>query len=86
MSYSRRGEPPNRREQTPAERTNEQKPEWLAWNPSGPYDSGPGVGGERRMGWLLNPALPRLPEEFASAAKYREEFRPFAPVVPIEAA
>ncbi len=52
-----------------------EKPQWIAWNPNGPYDPGPGGTGEGRIGWQVNPNKPGQPVEYSSAAKYRKEYR-----------
>lgn len=45
--------------------------EWLAWNPTGPYDARD-VQAERYLGWHFNPAQVGQLPAFAAAAQYRE--------------
>lgn len=46
-------------------------PEWIAWTPLGPYDTG-GRATERFLGWHFNPAKLGEPVRFAGADAYRE--------------
>jgi hypothetical protein len=48
---------------------------WLAWSPSGPYDTGDRARGEGSMGWHRNPAKIGAPVEFSTADRYRKEYR-----------
>src|SRR5262249_35394505 len=48
-------------------------PEWVAWNPVGPYDaSGPTA--ENQIGWHRNTGKPQAPTLFVPADQYRKEY------------
>jgi WD40 repeat protein len=49
----------------------DQQPQWIAWNPQGPYDVG-ARDAERFLGWHFNPAKSGEPVRFAKADAYRE--------------
>jgi WD40 repeat protein len=50
---------------------------WLAWTPTGPYDTPDRVRAEGVIGWHSNTGKESAPAEFAPAAQYRNEsYRP----------
>jgi WD40 repeat protein len=50
---------------------------WLAWSPSGPYDTVDRAQAEDLIGWHSNTGKASAPVEFAPAAQYRKEsYRP----------
>ena len=46
--------------------------EWIAWTPAGYYACSPG--GERMMGWLVNPSEINQPPEFFTAEQFNRAF------------